>query len=301
MAQRSQSLDPAVLDRLEGLSVVARTVVEGFMAGHHRSPLRGSSAEFAQHREYVFGDELRRVDWKVFAKSDRLVVKEFVEETTLDCHILVDKSESMAFGSLDWTKFDYARWCAAAITHLVLSQRDTAGLLLVDSELRAKVQPGNGVIQKKGILSALESAEAGGETAVGRTLGWLAGRLRRRGIVVVLSDFFEDPEVVLNGVRRLVHGGHEPILFQVVDPLELTFEIDRLVRLDGFEGTGMHKIDPKAIRAAYVEEIAAHNQLLAKQARALSVDFVQLNTKQSVEVALSTYLAHRMARARSGR
>jgi len=300
MDKGNKPLDPAVLDRLEGLSVVARTVVEGFMSGHHRSPLRGASAEFAQHREYVFGDELRRVDWKVFAKSDRLVVKEFVEETTLDCHVLVDKSESMAFGSLDWTKFDYARWCAAALTHLVLSQRDTAGLLLVDSELRAKVQPANGVIQKKGILTALEQARPEGQTAVGKTLGWLAGRLRRRGIVVVLSDFFEDPEDVLNGVRQLVHGGHEPILLQVVDPLELSFEIDRLVRLDGFEGTGAHKIDPKAIRAAYVEEIEAHNQLLAKQARALSVDFVQMNTAQSLEVALSTYLSHRMARARSG-
>lgn len=301
MAKGSKSLDPAVLDRLEGLSVVARTVVEGFMAGHHRSPFRGSSAEFAQHREYVFGDDLRRVDWKVFAKSDRLVVKEFVEETTLDCHILLDKSESMAFGSLEWTKFDYARWIAAAITHLVLSQRDTAGLLMVDTELRAKVQPGNGVIQKNAILTALEGGEASGETAVGRTLSWLAGRLRRRGLVVVLSDFFEDPDVILNGLRQLVHGGHEPILFQVLDPLELTFEIERLVRLDGFEGTGNHKIDPKAIRAAYVEEIQAHNQLLAKQARALSVDYVQLNTRQSVEVALSTYLSHRMARARSGR
>ncbi len=297
----SSALDPAVLDRLEGLSLVARTVVEGFMVGHHRSPFRGSSAEFAQHREYVFGDELRRVDWKVFAKSDRLVVKEYVEETTLECHLLVDKSESMAFGSLGWTKFDYARWCAAAITHLVLSQRDTAGLLLVDSELREKVQPGNGILQKKGIIGALERAEPRGETAVGRVLGWLPGRLRSRGIVVVLSDFFEDPEVVLDGVRQLVHGGHEPILFQVIDPLELTFEIDRLVRLDGFESTGAHRVDPKAIRAAYVEEIEAHNQLLAKQARALSVDFVQLNTRQSVEVALSTYLAHRMARARSGR
>jgi uncharacterized protein (DUF58 family) len=301
MKPGSKSLDPAVLDRLEGLSVVARTVVEGFMSGHHRSPLRGSSAEFAQHREYVFGDELRHVDWKVFARSDRLVVKEFVEETTLDCHMLVDKSESMAFGSLAWTKFDYARWCAAAITHLVLSQRDTAGLLLVDNELRAKVQPGNGIIQKRGILTALEQAVPEGETGLGRVLGWLAGRLRRRGIVVVLSDFFEDPEVVINGVRQLVHGGHEPILFQVIDPLELSFEIDRLVRLDGFENTGLHKIDPKAIRAAYVEEIEAHNQMLAKHARALSVDYVQLNTAQSVEVALSTYLSHRMARARSGR
>jgi uncharacterized protein (DUF58 family) len=166
--------------------------------------------------------------------------------------------------------------------------------------MRAKVQPANGVIQKHAILSALERAEPGGETAVGTVLGWLAGRLQRRGIVAVFSDFFEDTAKVIEGLQRLVHGGHEPILFQVLDPLELSFEIDHLVRLDGLEGTGIHKIDPKAIRTAYVEEIEQHNQRLAHEARALSVDFVQLNTKQSVEAALSTYLAHRMARARSG-
>jgi uncharacterized protein (DUF58 family) len=297
METASKSLDPAVLDRLEGLALVARTVVEGFMSGHHRSPLRGSSAEFAQHREYVFGDEIRRIDWKVFARNDRLVIKEFVEETTLDCHVLVDESESMAFGSLPWTKLDYARWCAAALTHLAISQRDTAGLVLFDREVRAKVPPGSGETQERAILAALEAAEPGGETGVGGILGYLAGRLRRRGIAAVFSDFFEDPERVLDGVRRLVH---EPILFQVIDPLELSFEIDHLVRLDGFESTGAHKIDPKAIRAAYLAEIGAHNQLLAQSARALSVDFIQLDTSRSVEAALSTYLAHRMARARSG-
>jgi len=300
MQPSAKSLDPAVLDRLEGLELVARTVVEGFMAGHHRSPFRGSSAEFAQHREYVFGDELRHVDWKVFAKSDRLVVKEFVEETTLDCHLMVDKSESMGFGSLGWSKLDYARWCAAALAHLILDARDTAGLLLVDTELRAKVPPANGAIQKHAILSALEQAEPGGETGIGKVLGWLGGRLQRRGLVAVFSDFFEDTATIIEGLQRLVHGGHEPILFQVLDPLELTFEIDHLVRLDGLEATGAHKVDPKAIRAAYVEEIERHNQQLAHQARALSVDYVRLNTSQSVEAALRAYLAHRMARARSG-
>jgi len=294
------SLDPAVLDRLEGLALAARSVVEGFMAGHHRSPLRGSSAEFAQHREYVVGDELRHVDWKVFARTDRLVVKEYFEETTLDCHLLVDKSESMAFRSLAWSKFDYARWCAAALTHLVLTQRDTIGLVLFDDESRQKVPPGGGEMQERGVLATLEAAEPSGRTGIGDVLGWLAGRLRRRGLVVVFSDFFDEPERVLDGLRRLVHGGHEPILFQVLDPLELSFDIDHLVRLDGLEGAGVHKIDPKALRKAYVEEIERHNEHLMTQARALSIDFVQLVTSRSLEAALSTYLSVRMARARAG-
>ncbi len=163
-------LDPAVLDRLEGLELVARTVVEGTMTGHHRSPLRGSSAEFAQHREYVVGDELRRPDWKVFARSDRLVVKEMVEETTLACHLLVDASESMAFGSRGWSKLDYARWCAAALAYLVIQARDTAGLVIFDSAERTKVPPANGEPQKHAIWKALDDAAPSGPTGVGDVL-----------------------------------------------------------------------------------------------------------------------------------
>lgn len=293
-------LDPAVLDRLEGLSLVARTVVEGFMSGHHRSPFRGSSAEFAQHREYVAGDELRRIDWKVFARNDRLVVKEFVEETTLNCHLLVDASESMSYRSLSWSKFDYARWCAAALAHLVLAQRDTAGLVLFGESERVKVPPANGDPQKRAILSALETATPAGRTSVGSVLNWLATRLRRKGIVAVFSDFFDDLEPIAEGLRRLVHAGHEPILFQVVDPLELTFEIPHLARLDGLEEAGVQKVDPRALRAAYVEEIERHNDLLAREARRLRVDYVRCPTSQSVDTVLSTYLAHRSARVRGG-
>ena len=300
MSERSKSLDPAVLDRLEGLSLVARNVVEGVMAGHHRSPFRGSSSEFAQHREYVFGDELRHIDWRIFARNDRLVIKEFIEETTLGCHLLVDASESMAYGSTGWTKFDYARWCAAALAHLVLGQRDTAGLVLFDDKERVKVQPGNGEIQLRGILKALEEAEPSGPTGIGKVLQWIASRLSRRGIVAIFSDFFDEPEEIVAGLRHLVERGHEPILFQVVDPRELDFEIDSLVRLEGLEGTGVHKIDPKAIRAAYVEEVANHNKLLARHARQHSIDYVQLDTSQSVEAVLSTYLSRRTARARGG-
>lgn len=296
-----RGLDPAVLDRLEGLQLIARVVVEGYMAGHHRSPLRGSSAEFAQHREYVAGDELRRIDWKVFARSDRLVVKEMFEETTLACHLLVDGSESMGFKSLAWSKLDYARWCAAALAHLVIQSRDTAGLVVFDQKERTKVPPASGEPQLHAILKALEGVEPGGPTGIGAVLSWLAGRLRRRGIVPVFSDFIDEPEKIVEGLRRLVHGGHEPILFQVLDPLELSFAIERLVRLDGLEGSGTRKIDPKAIRAAYLAEIEAHNKLLARNASSLGIDYVRLDTSATVDGVLSAYLAQRSARARGGR
>ena len=294
-------LDPAVLDKLASLALVARKVVEGFMSGHHVSPHRGSSVEFAQHRPYSPGDELRRIDWKVFAKSERLVVKEYVEETNLSCHLLLDASESMAYSSLAWSKFDYARWCAAALAHLVIAQRDTAGLVVFDHEYRQKVPPGNGAPQEAAILGTLENATPIGPTAIGQALEWLESRLRRRGIVAIFSDFFDEVDAIVEGLRRLVFAGHEPILFRILDPQELRFDFEGFLRLDGLEATGVHKLDPKAIRAAYLAEIEAHDQSLARQARALSVDYVQLLTSEPLDAALSTYLARRSARVRGGR
>ena len=295
---RDASLDPAVLDRLSSLSLVARTVVEGFMAGQHRSPHRGSSVEFAQHRQYVPGDELKHVDWQIFARSNRLVVKEFVEETNFGCHILVDASESMSCTSGRWTKLDYARWCAAALAFLVIGQRDAAGLVVFDEDVRTKVPPSNGAHQRSEIVQALEETEPRGATGVGDVLSWIGGRLSRRGIVIVLSDFFEDLDRLVQGMRQLTHAGHEPILFQVVDPQELEFDYERLLRLDGLEGLGRLKVDPKSLRAAYREAIRRHRDEIARQARALSLDFVSMSTSTPVDVALSTYLAHRTARAR---
>jgi uncharacterized protein (DUF58 family) len=298
--QANSALDPAVLDRLAGLALVARTVVEGFMSGHHRSPQRGSSVEFAQHRQYVPGDELRRLDWKIFARSDRLVVKEFVAETNFSCHLLVDASESMGFASQRWSKLDYARWCAASLAHLVIRQRDAAGLVLFDESVRDKVAPRTGLAQENEIVRALEQSGPRGATGVGSVLNWVAGRLRRRGIVAIFSDFFDDEERLVEGVRRLSYGGHEPILFQVLDPQELEFDYTGLLRLEGLEGTGRLLVDPNAIRTAYKQAIGAHVERLARAARELSCDFVPLSTSTPLDVALSTYLARRAARARAG-
>ena len=300
MSSTKSALDPAVIDKLQNLSLAARNVVEGFMSGHHRSPHQGSSVEFAQHREYTPGDELRRVDWKVFARSDRLVVKEFVEETNLTCYVLLDASESMGYGSGDWTKLDYARWSAAAIAHLVLTQRDTAGLVVFDKEHRLEVPSGNGGAARKSIIDALEQAQPTGPTAIGSILDGIAPRLKRRGIVCVFSDFFDDVDAVIAGIHRLQHRGHEPILFQVLDDAELNFPFDSFLKLEGLEDLGNVKVDPKAIRAAYLEEIRNHNERLAKLARAASVDYVLLNTNEPLDASLSTYLAHRVARLRGG-
>lgn len=301
MERSKNALDPAVIDRLQDLSLAARTVVEGFMSGHHRSPHQGSSVEFAQHREYVPGDELRRVDWKVFARNERIVVKEFVEETNLTCYVLLDASESMAYGSENWSKLDYARWAAAAIAHLVLTQRDTAGLVVFDQEHRLEVPSGNGGAARKSIMDGLDSTVAQGPTAIGKILNGVAPRLTRRGIVCIFSDFFDAVDTIIAGVRRLIHRGHEPILFHVLDDAELTFPFDSFLKLEGLEALGDVKVDPKAIRAAYLDEIRQHNAKLSRAASAASVDYVLLNTKEPLDAALSTYLSRRIARSRGGR
>jgi len=298
-AHGTSALDPRVLDKLSSLSLVARTVVEGFMAGQHRSPHRGSSIEFAQHRQYVPGDELRRLDWKIFARSNRLVVKEFIEETNFACHLLVDASESMGFRSLSWSKLDYARWCAAALCYLVIRQRDSAGLVVFDEDVRDKVAPKSGMHQQADITAALEAVQPSGATQVAEVLRWIGTRLSRRGIIAIFSDFFDEVPALVESMRRLLHSGHEPILFQVLDPQELAFDYDRLLRLDGLEGLGRVKVDPKTLRQAYQEEIGAHIAELKRHARLLGVDFVQLTTDAPLDVALSTYLAHRSARART--
>ncbi len=300
MVPHFAGLDPAILDRLSSLSLVARKVVEGTLSGTHRSPHHGSSVEFAQHRAYAPGDELRRIDWKVYGRSERLVVKEYVEETNLACNLLLDASESMAFTSLNWSKFDYARWAVAALSHLVIGARDTAGLVVFDQQHRSKVPPGNGSAQEVAILKTLETSEPGGPTAIGEVLRTLAPRLRRRGISMIFSDFFDEVETILEGIRRLVHGGHEPILVQILDPLETSFELDALLKLEGLEGAGSHKIDPKTIREAYLKEMEAHNQALARAARSLSVDLVQTTTDKPLDAVLSAYLNRRSARARGG-
>jgi uncharacterized protein (DUF58 family) len=299
-ASTAGALDPAILDRLQGLDLVARSAVEGYRAGTHRSNRRGSSAEFALHREYVPGDELRRLDWKVAARLDRLVVKEYEEESNLDCHLVVDQSASMGFGSLKWTKFQYARWCAAVLATLVLGNRDRAGLVLCADEVLDKVAPASGSIQRGAILQQLARAEPSGETSLGRVLEWLATRLKRRGLVVVLSDLMDEPERIEAGLRRLVHRGHEPILIQILDPAELEFEYDGLLQLEDLEGPQRVRVDARALREAYLEELEKHRQALRALTRALSLDLVEVRTDAALDVVLSTYLAHRAARVRGG-
>jgi len=290
-------LNPAALSRLESLELKARTIVEGYVSGWHKSPYHGFSVEFAEHREYVPGDDLRYVDWKVFGKSDRYYLKQFDEETNFTCQILVDTSESMAYRSeaATWSKLDYARQLAAALAYLIVRQQDAVGLATFDRTVGRLLRPASTPMHLRQLCSLLEQAEPAGESAIGPILHELAERFKRRGVVVILSDFFDDPAEVLLGLKHFHHRRHDVLLIQVIDPAEQDFPFTEPTLFHGLEQWPDEMTDPRALRAAYRAEFAQFTRTLQGGARDMRMDYHLVRTDQPFETALSNVLAHRRA------
>jgi uncharacterized protein (DUF58 family) len=296
-------LDPRVLARISGLDLRARLIVEGLMSGMHRSPYQGISVEFAQHRPYTAGDDIRHVDWKVLAKTDRIYLKQYQEETNLQLVLVVDASESMTYGSVGergamWTKLDHATAIAAALAHMALGQQDATGLVVADSELRRFLRPTNSPGQWKQIVNELSQAPRAKETRIGKVLEQTAEKLRHRSLVVILSDFFDDLAQVQRGLRYIRHQRHEVVAFQVLDPNELTFPFDDPTRFEGLEEAGELLTDPKALRESYLEQLNKATELLKSNCRGMRIDFSQMNTGEPLDISLSNFLAARAATIR---
>lgn len=298
MDAAARLLDPLRLSQLQGLELKARLIVEGYLAGVHRSPYHGFSVEFAEHREYVPGDDLRYVDWKVFGKSDRFYLKQFDEETNFSCTVLCDASESMSYRSAQSTasKLEYARWLAAAFAFLVIRQRDAVGLATFDATLRDYLRPSSTAGQLREICRILEGATATGESAIGPILQDLSERLRRRGVVVIVSDFFDDFVSLERGLRHISFRRHDAILVQVLDPAEVEFPFIEPTLFRGLEGWTDLQTDPRGVRRAYQRELQQHLARLRGLARELKFDYVQLTTDQPPVGPLSAVLAHRRDR-----
>lgn len=293
-------LDPKVLDRVEGLELKARLVVEGYVSGLHRSPFRGFSVEFAEHREYVPGDDTRFLDWKVFGKTDRLYIKRYEDETNLEAHLVVDVSESMTYRGDDvtWTKLDYARWAAGALAYLITQQQDAVGLALFDDQVRKTLPTGTNPLHLKNVFATLDAARPTGSTGVGRALREVGDALRRRGLVLLFSDLLDDPLAVARGLKMIRHRGHEMILFHVLDHDETTFPFERLTRFEGLEGLPTVVADPAALRAAYLQEVEGFRRSMRRACHANRIDYVPMDTSDSLGVVLQAYLAKRAARRR---
>lgn len=292
-------LDPEIVSRLQGLDLKARMIVEGYVAGRHKSPFHGFSVEFAEHREYVPGDDLRHVDWKIFGRSDRFYLKQYEEETNFAAHLLLDASESMKYRSdgAAVSKLEYAKLVAAALSYLVLQQQDAVGLATFDRTVRSFIKPTSYGSHFKQICHILEQTEPSGESDVGPLLHEMAERIRKRGLVLILSDFFDDSNSLRLGLKHLRHRRHEVIALQVVDPAEVDFPFDDPTLFKGLEIPHEEMIDPRALQRAYRDEFAAFLKETERICRELHVEHVLLRTDANLGAALSGFLTARASRS----
>lgn len=298
MAQTRPLLDPAALARIQGLDLKARLIVEGYVSGMHRSPYRGFSVEFAEHREYVPGDDLRYVDWKVYGKTDRYFLKQYEEETNFTCHLLVDTSESMQYrseGSV-FSKLDYARHLAAALAYLVVRQQDAVGLATFDREVSHFVRASSQPSHLSQIFRTLETTPAQGETSLGPILHDLAERLKHRGLVILLSDLFDDEDSLLRGLKHFRHRRHDVSLLHVIDPAEQDFPFEDPTLFHGLEGMPDQLTEPRALRSAYRREFESFLARVRRGCRDLHMDHVLMRTDQPLDATLAAFLDHRRSR-----
>jgi uncharacterized protein (DUF58 family) len=286
-------LDPAVVARLGTLELKARSIVEGFLSGLHRSPFKGFSVEFAEYRQYIPGDDLSTIDWKVYARSDRYYVKKFEEETNLDCHVMLDVSNSMAYGSGPMTKFEYGACIAASLAYLMNRQRDAVGLTAFDENIVAMLPASSRPGHLRAMLVTLDRLRPGRRTDVSKPLHQLADSLVKRGMVVLISDLLDDPESVIRGLKHFQFRGNDVIVFHVLDPDELDFPFERATRFEDLETAEEIMAVPGAVRDHYLKEIGALIDRYRRQLGAAGIDYQLLSTKHPLELALLSYLSTR--------
>lgn len=288
--------DPATLARIARLELRARLVVEGIISGMHRSPHRGYSVEFAQHREYTPGDEIRHIDWQAYGRSDRYYVKQYEEETNLKAYLALDTSRSMSYGSGPLAKLDYAAVAAAALASLLLRQRDSVGLALFNEGIRTFLPAAGTPSHLREVLKRLEAPETAPRTSIGHAFHDLAERVKRRGLIVILSDLFDAADEIRRGLQHFRHRRHEVIVIHVLDREELTFPFRDPVVFEGMEEEGLLPAEPRALRAEYLRLLEAHVDALRRGCREMGMDYVQMPTDEPVGDALAGYLAGRARR-----
>jgi uncharacterized protein (DUF58 family) len=286
-------LDPAVVARLGTLELQARTIVEGFISGLHRSPFKGFSVEFAEYRQYIHGDDIATIDWKVYARSDRHYVKKFEDETNLDCHIMLDVSASMGYGSGAMTKFEYGACLAASLAYLMNRQRDAVGLSAFDDKIIGMLPASARSGHLRALLLTLQRLELGKETDVSRPLNQLADSLSRRGLVIVISDLLDKPDDVIRALKHFQFRGTDVIVFQVLDQDEIDFPFSRPTHFEDLETSEEVMAVPGAVRDHYLEQMGGLIDRYKRDLGAAGIDYSLLPTSQPLEMALLAYLSTR--------
>ena len=300
MSLVSRYLEPSLIERLNALQLSARRVVEGQTLGQHRSPVRGASIEFRQHRAYVPGDEPRRIDWRVLGRTDRPYVREYDEETNLRCAILLDRSGSMAYRGKragKHSKFDYAAKTVASLAYLMLGQTESVGVGTFDRRLDTWLAPHGGISQLARVIDILERTSPAGPSDPPRAMLDLADRLGRRSLVIVISDFFAPAAAIRTALARLRHGRHEVISLRVLDPDEIDFPFNNSLRLRGLEGESACFCEPALVRQQYLDRFTRHAQQLQDAHRQHAAEFHVFSTAAPLDDALVAFLRHRAGAA----
>jgi uncharacterized protein (DUF58 family) len=299
-ATKPTYLDPKTLDRIKRLDVRARLVVEGFINGQHRSPYNGFAVEFATHREYAPGDDIRHIDWKVWSKTDRLYIKEYEEETNLKCTIILDASKSMKYGQgassggvEQWSKYDYGATCAASLAYLLQQQQDAVGLVTFTTKVKKNLPASSHPNHLKLMLHEMEQTQPDEQTDISDVFPELARQIRRRGIVVLISDLFLPIPTLAEALKQFRLRRHEVVLFHVMHDDELTFPFTDNTLFRGLEMAVQLHTEPRALKRAYLESVNKFQENVRKTCATAGVDYVLMNTKEPLDAALAGYLAFR--------
>ena len=286
-------LDPELLQKLGDLELIAREVVEGLRAGSHRSPLKGFSTEFAHHRQYAPGDAIRDLDWRVYGRTERYYTKLYEAETNFDCHLLMDASSSMTYGSGKVSKLEYSKYLAAALSYLILNQRDSVGLSVFDSEMRAHLPPRSAMSIILQIEKILKEITPTPKTSIAKQLNDIALQIKRRSFVILISDLFSDVGDIMRGLQRLRYGGHNVIVFHTLDPHELKFPFKGTWQFDGLEGEEELITQPERIREDYLTNLNAYLEQLQSGCIGSGVDYTLVETSRPLDSLLSKFLETR--------
>jgi uncharacterized protein (DUF58 family) len=291
-------LHPSVLSKAEALGIQARSIVEGLRVGDHKSPFRGFSVEFVQHREYTPGDDIRHIDWKSYGRSERYTIKQYEQETNFTAHILLDGSKSMQYGDGPANKLEYAKLLAATLAYVVVRQRDSVALSVFDRDWRIELPASSSMANVNTILHTLEALNPEEKTSIGPLLERLADRIRRRGLIFLISDVFDEVDSFLKGLKHLRFQGHDVTVFHVMHPDEIEFPFTGNIKFDGLEVPEEIKTRPHLIRPAYQRIVKEYLIELQKGCDSYRVDYVALDPTRPLEHGLSNYLVRRLQMGR---
>lgn len=300
MPDSKRFLHPDAIRRIARLDLRARHIVEGFMAGQHRSPYFGQSVEFLQHREYVPGDDLRHVDWQVWARQDRLYVKQFEEDTNMRCMLLVDVSESMSYGNGPLNKLEYAQTVAACLAYLILKHQDAVGCVTFDEGVRTQLPIRSKRNHLQAIIESFNAERPRDKTDLDLILRRVAEVYPRRGMVILVSDLFADPASTLRGLRRLRQRGHDVLVFHIMDDDELDFPFQGPTRFEGLESSRFLNCNPRALREGYLQAVQEFLDVLRHGCAQHAVDYAVIRTSDALDAVLARYITKRLGYQRPG-